>query len=99
MGKVIKYDNPQKLTQLTGEVIDELQDLIKVKNPDDTERFRMTRLTSVLSAYSRIVEADAANRKVDLMIARSLAGDDDAAFERYVRRAFPSAARMLGSGE
>ena len=90
-----KYTEMEKLSNLAATAVDELNQLIRVNNPDETDRFRMTRATSILTSYSRIVEAQARTGMLNFKIEQALAGDDAQSLETYVRRAFPTARKML----
>lgn len=90
-----KYTEMEKLNTLAATAVDELNQLIRVNNPDETERFRMTRATSILTSYSRIVEAQARTGMLTFKIAQVVAGDDSEALETYVKRAFPQVRKML----
>lgn len=90
-----RYTEMDKLNTLAATAVDELNQLIRVNDPSETERFRMTRATSILTSYSRIVEAHARTGMLNFKIAQALAGDDADQLETYVKRAFPAARKML----
>jgi hypothetical protein len=93
----MRYNNTEKINDLASKAIDELNDLVTLRNPSEIQFMRMHILKSIIATWAKTMQSQSGDRALTLAIAKALSGDDPDEFKRLAKVAFPK--KMLGGGE